>query len=54
MLPPCVCLLDALLDFKEPPAPGDTIALERRCDRKADGLVRPTLIRNDEVCVQRV
>ena len=36
------------------PAPGDTVALKRGCDRKADGLVRPALIRNDEVCVQRV
>ena len=33
---------------------GDTVALKRGCDRKADGLVRPALIRNDEVCVQRV
>ena len=49
MLPSGVCFLDALLDFKQPPTPGDTVALERGCDRKADGLVRPALVRNDEV-----
>ena len=54
MLPSSVCFFDALPDFKQSPTPGDTVALERRCDRKADGLVRPALIRNDEVCVQRV
>ena len=32
MLPSGVCLLDALLDFKQPPTPGDTVALERGCD----------------------
>ena len=54
MLPSGVSFLDALLDLKQPPATGDTIALERGCNCKADGLVRPALIRNDEVCVQRV
>ena len=54
MLPSGVCFLDALLDFKQPPAPGNAVTFERGCDRKADGLVRPALICNDEVCVQRV
>ena len=53
MLPSGVCFLDALLDFKQPPAPGDNVALKGGGDRKADGLVRPALIRNDEGCVQR-
>ena len=53
-LPPDICFLYALLDFKQPPTPGDTVALEGGCNGKADGLVRPALICNNKICVQRI
>ena len=49
-----VCFLHALLDFKQPSASGDTVAFEGGRDGKADGLIRPALIRDNEVCVHRI
>ncbi len=40
--------------LKEPRPPGHALRLERRRDRKADGLVRPLLVRDDQVRVHRV
>ena len=54
VLPSGIRFLHALLDLKQPSAPGDTVAFEGRRDGKADGFVGTAFIRNDEVCVQRI
>ena len=54
VLPSGIRFLHALLDFKQPPASGNAVAFEGGRDGKADGLVRPALIRNNEICVQRI
>ncbi len=53
-LPLGIDLPDPLLDFKKPPTPGDAVALEGGRDSKADGLVRPALVRDDKMRIQRV
>ena len=45
---------DALPDLKQPPPAGEAAALERGRDGQTDGLVRPALVRHDEVGVQRI
>ena len=54
VLPSGIRFLHALLDFKQPSTPGDTVAFEGRRDGKADGLIRPAFICNNKVCVQRL
>ena len=54
MLPSGIRFLHPLLDFKQPSASGDTVAFEGGRDGKADGLVRPALIRDNKICVQRI
>ena len=54
LLPPGVHLPDPLVHLEKPAAPGDAVAFEGGRDGKADGLVRPALIRNDEICVHRI
>ena len=49
-----ICLSDVLLDLKQPCAARDAIALEGGRDGKADGLIRPALIRDHEVGVHGV
>ena len=46
--------LDALDDLKQTRASGHTVCLERRGDGQTDRLLRPALIRHDEVGGQRV
>jgi len=54
VLPSGIRFLHPLLDFKQPPASGDAVALEGGRDGKADGLVRPAFVRDNKVCVQRI
>ena len=54
VLPSGIRFLHALLDFKQPSAPGDTVALEGRRDGKADSLVCPAFICDNKICVQRI
>ena len=54
VLPSGIRFLHSLFDLKQPSASGDTVALERGCNGKADCLIRPALICNNEVCVQRI
>ena len=54
VLPSGIRFLHTLLDFKQPPASGDTVALEGGRDGKADGLIGTAFIRNNKVCVQRI
>ena len=54
VLPSGIRFLHPLLDFKQPSAPGDTVAFEERRDGKADGLIRPAFIRDNKICVQRI
>ena len=42
------------LYFKQPSTPGDAIVLEGGRDGKADGLIRPAFVCDNEVCVQRI
>ena len=50
----CIRFLHTLLDLKQPSASGDTLAFEGGSNGKADSLIRPALIRDNEVCVQRI
>ena len=54
MLSTGVGFADSLFDFKQPPTARDTIAFEARCDSEAYRLIRPALIGNDKVCIQRI
>ena len=54
MLPSGIRFLHSLFDLKQPPASGDTVAFEGGSNGKADGLIRPAFVCNNEVCVQRI
>ena len=45
---------DLLHHLKQPRPSRDIISLQRRGDRKADGLLRPAFIRHYQICSQRV